>query len=331
MICFPFTGEKMCTRRNSLFVLTLCLILALADLIPQILAHSCYTMGSGDPYNTTNNYLNHSTNNNNYYMNQSEISSTIFWISGLSEFGKSLAYRLTITLFVNCFLVRIIPFLVVFKLNLHLIHTLANTKRRHRQINPYEQKRNDVTHMLVIVISIYLICITPSIPFAAFFAYNPDKYVTISYHYRIFQHLDELGKFLMIFNSALQCYLYIFFGKRFRRELTHLLCCFCAKYFYISIPQNNTNSDRETFLPEFANNDEVYELVLSGKWSLDQRQDSIAGVEFSFHHPRRWSRLTSSSSMTTTRSNSNSSDNRVNFGLLNRFKTRFEQLFARFK
>jgi hypothetical protein len=184
--------------------------------------------------------------------------------------------------------------------------------------------------MLVVVISIYLFCITPSIPFAAFFAYNPDKYVNISYHYRIFQHLDEFGKFLMIFNSASQCYLYIFFGKRFRRELTNLLCCFCAKCFFMPVPQNYTNSDRETFLPEFGNNEDAYELVLSGKWSLDQRQDSIAGIEFSFHHPRRWSRLTSSSA-TTTRSDSNSSDNRINFGLFQRLKTRVEQLFLRFK
>jgi hypothetical protein len=329
MICFPFTGEKMCTRRNALFVLTLCLTLSLAYLIPQILAHSCHQMLSNDSPNNTNHYIDLSENAN-YNINKSELISPIFWISGLSEMGKSLGYRLTITLFVNCFLVRIIPFLVVFKLNLHLIHTLANTKRRHRRINPYEQKRNDVTHMLVVVISIYLVCITPSIPFAAFFAYNPDKYVNISYHYRIFQHLDEFGKFLMIFNSALQCYLYIFFGKRFRRELTGILCCFCAKYFYMPIQQSYTNSDRETCLPDLANNDEVYELVLSGKWSLDQRQDSIAGVEFTFHHPRRFSRLTLSSG-TTIRSDSDSSENPINFGLLKRFKIRVEQLFARFK
>jgi hypothetical protein len=329
MICFPFTGEKMCTRRNALFVLILCLTFSLAYLIPQIFAHTCHQMPNGDSSNRTNDYFDISKSTN-YSINKSEFISPIFWVSGLSEIGKSLAYRLTITLFINCFLVRIIPFLVVFKLNLHLIHTLANTKRRHQRINRYEQKRNDVTHMLVVVISIYLVCITPSIPFVAFFAYNPDKYVHISYHYRIFQHLDEFGKFLMIFNSASQCYLYIFFGKRFRRELTNLLCCFCAKYFYMPIQQSYTNSDRDTFLPDLANNDEVYELVLSGKWSLDQRQDSIAGVEFTLHHPRRWSRLTSSSG-TTTRSDSEFGENQINFGLLKRLKTRVEQLFARFK
>jgi hypothetical protein len=154
MICFPFTGEKLCTRRNALLVLTLCLSLALAYLIPQIFANSCHIMPSGNPYNKTN--TNFSTLNS---LNKTKLPSPIFWVAGLSDMGKSLGYRLTISLFVNCFLVRIIPFLVVFKLNLHLIHTLANTKRRHRQMNPYEKKRNDVTHMLVIVISIYLVCI----------------------------------------------------------------------------------------------------------------------------------------------------------------------------
>ena len=329
MICFPFTGEKMCTRRNALFILILCSACAIGYLIPEILARSCHQMLSDDTLNKSNHFIDLSETTN-YNVNKSELSSPIFWISGLSEMGKSLAYRLTVTLCVNFFLLRLIPFLVVFKLNLHLIHTLANAKRRHRRMNPYERKRHDVTHMLVVVISIYLICITPSIPFSAFFAYNPDKYLTVSYHYRILQYLEEFAKFLIIFNSASQCYLYIFFGKRFRRELTGLLCCFCAKYFYVSMPKTYTNSDRETFLPDVVNNEEGYELVLSGKWSLDQRQDSIAGVEFSFHRPRRWSRLTSSSGA-TSRSNSEFSESRINFGLLKRLKTRVEHLFARLR
>lgn len=329
MICFPFTGEKMCTRRNALLVLILCLCLALAYLIPQLLAHTCHTMPSVNSYNLSYDFLNLTMNSNHNNNTKGDLASMIFWVTGLSEIGKSLAYRLTITLFVNCFLVRIIPFLVVFKLNLHLIHTLSTTKRRHRQMNPYERKRNDLTYMLVIVISIYLVCVMPSIPFAAFFAYDPDRYVDISYHHRIFQYLDEFAKFLMIFNSASQCYLYIFFGKRFRRELARLVCCFCATYLYIPIPQNVSNSDRETFLQDFGTND-TFELVLSGKWSLDQRQDSLAGVEFSFHHPRRWSRLTQSSA-TTTRSDSDFSEERINIGVLKTLKTRFERLFARFK
>ncbi|CAF3391977.1 unnamed protein product [Rotaria socialis] len=329
MICFPFTGEKLCTRRNALLVLCLCLFWALAYLVPQILAHECHAMPSVNSYNLTHDFVHIATNSNNHN-NKSDSISIIFWVTGLSEIGKSLAYRLTVTLFVNCFLVRIIPFLVVFKLNLHLIHTLSLAKRRHRQMNPYEKKRNDVTHMLVVVISIYLVCIMPSIPFAAFFAYDPDKYVDISYHHRTFQYLDEFAKFLMIFNSALQCYLYIFFGKRFRRELTRLLCCFCIKYLYMRIPHTRSNSDRETFLQDLGNND-GFELVLSGKWSLDQRQDSIAGVEFSFRHPRRWSHLTASSAATTARSEAAVNDNRINLGILKSFKTRVEQLFVRFK
>ncbi|CAF5199181.1 unnamed protein product [Rotaria magnacalcarata] len=286
-------------------------------------------MPSVNSYNLTHDFLGSVTNSNNHN-NKSDPISIIFWVSGLSEIGKSLAYRLAVTLFVNCFLVRIIPFLVVFKLNLHLIHTLSLAKRRHRQMNPYEKKRNDVTHMLVVVISIYLVCVMPSIPFAAFFAYDPDKYVNISYHHRAFQYLDEFAKFLMILNSALQCYLYIFFGKRFRRELTRLVCCFCIKYLYMRIPHSISNSDHDTFSQDFGNNGGC-ELVIRGKWSLDQRQDSIAGIEFSFHHPRRWSRLTASSAATTIRSEADFSDNRVNLGILKSFKTRVEQLFVRFK
>ena len=321
MICYPFTGEKMCTRRNASFILIVCLLLASAYLVPQLFANTCHIMSTGDSFD-----LNSSSPSNRTEV----LNAPVFWISGLSDFGKSLAYRLIITLFVNCFLVRIIPFLVVLKLNIHLVQTLSHTKRRHRLINPYEQKRNDVTHMLVIIISIYLICVMPSIPFAAFFAYNPELYVTISFHYPFFQHLDDFGKFLMIFNSAVQCYLYIFFGRRFRRELSRVLCCLCAKYFYVPIPQVYSNSDRETFLPDFGNNnsEDAYELVLSGKWSLDHRQDSIAGIEFSFHHPRRWSRFTSSSG-TTIPSESETSENIPKLTLINRLKNRFHQLLRR--
>ena len=322
-ICYPFTGEQKCTRRNAFYALTICLLFSIAYLIPQCLAQKCHPL--------VQNFYNHSDYSEHISSsNHTEANSPVFWVSGLSEIGKARSYRLTITLFFNCFLVRIIPFLVIFKLNYHLIKTLARTRRRHRQINPYDEKRNDLTYMLVIVISIYLICVMPSIPFAAFFAYDPHQYVDVSFHYRIFQHLDEFAKFLMICNSASQCYLYIFFGKRFRRELTRLLCCLCVKYFYMPIPEMYTHSDQETFTGNLLQPSDVFELVLQGKWSVDQRQDSISGLEFTLHYSRRSSRFTSSS-RTTTRSDSIYSTDRINFALLKRLKTRVEQLFARFQ
>lgn len=322
MICHPFTGDNKCTRRNAFLALTVCLLLWISYLIPQLLAQKCHPIAQ---YYGENNFGEKLSDNNH-----SDKSSLVFWVSGLSEVGKSRAYRLTITVFVNCFLVRIIPILVVFKLNYHLIKTLARTRKRHRQINPYEQKRNDLTYMLVIVISLYLICIIPSIPFAALFAFAPHTYVEISFHYRIFQHLDEFAKFLMIFNSASQCFLYIFFGKRFRRELTRFVCCLCVKYLYMPIPELYTASDQETANANLLQPNEVFELVLRGKWSLDNRQDSIAGLEFSLHYSRRSSRFTTSS-RTTTRSDSIYSDDRINLALLQRVKSRVGQLFTRFK
>ena len=326
MICYPFTGENKCTRRNAFYVLMFCLILTIGYLIPQLFAQKCHQIVQ----NYQNQSLNSSGNEILTFSNQSEMNSPIFWVSGLSEMGQSHIYRLTITLFVNCFLVRIIPCLIIFKLNFHLIQTLARTRRRHRQINPYEERRNDLTYMLVIVISMYLICIVPSIPFAAFFAYDPHQYVDISFHFRIFQHLDEFAKFLMIFNSASQCFLYIFFGKRFRRELYRLVCCLCVKYFYMPLPDIHSQSDQETLNANLLPTSDVFELVVRGKWSLDQRQDSIAGLEFSLHYSRRASRLTASS-RTTNRSDSIYSEDRINSALLKRFKTRVEQIFSRFQ
>lgn len=324
MICYPFTGEHKCTRRNAFYVLFFCLILTITYLIPQLFAQKCHSI--------VQNYYNQSNSIGETLSssNQSELIWPVFWVSGLSDMGQSHTYRLTITLFVNCFLVRIIPCLIIFKLNFHLIQTLARTRKRHRQINPYEERRNDLTYMLVIVISMYLICIIPSIPFAAFFAYDPHRYVDISFHHRTFQHLDEFAKFLMIFNSASQCFLYIFFGKRFRRELYRLVCCLCVKYFYMPVPDMNSHSDPETLNASLLPTSDVFELVVRGKWSLDQRQDSIAGLEFSLHYSRRASRITSSS-RTTNRSDSIYSEDRINYALLKRLKNRVERLFSRFQ
>jgi hypothetical protein len=242
--------------------------------------------------------------------NKSVFTFPTYWVTGLSELGKSSTFRLTVTLFFNCLLVRIIPFLIIVILNYRLIRTLAHTKRQDRKLNPYEQKRHDLTYMLVIVISTYLVCIMPSMPFAALFAYDPHRYVEVSFHYRIFQHLDEFAKFLTILNSASQCYLYIFFGKRFRRELTSFLCCVCVKYFYMAIPQNFSDSDHEQFTPQRWNSNDVCEFVLRGEWSVDQQHHAINGIEFSLHYARR-------------SSHRNSFDNR---SLLKRLKTRFERL-----
>jgi hypothetical protein len=323
MICFPFIGEHKCTRRNAVYVIIICLIFTLTYFIPQLFAQKCHPIIQY-PYNET------ISTENLTFLNESELTFPMYWVSSLSKMGQSITYRLTVTLFFNCFLVRIIPFLAIFKLNFRLIQTLAHTKKRDRRLNPHEQKHNDLTHMLVIVISIYLVCITPSIPFAAFFAYDPHHYVDVSFHYRIFQYMDEFAKFLMILNSALQCYLYIFFGQRFRRELRSFLCCICVKYFYMSIPQMYTNNDQEQFIRQIWNSDDVFELVLQGEWSFDQQQDSITGIEFSFHYAKRPSHLRTSSG-TLMRLPSDDRHNQIHFSLLKRLKIRVEQFFLRLK
>jgi hypothetical protein len=324
MICFPFIGEHKCTRHNAIYVIIICLIFSVTYLIPQLFAQKCHDIIQY-PYKES------IIIENLTFINQSELTLPKYWISGLSEMGKSLTYRLTVTLFFNCLLIRIMPFLIIFQLNFRLIQTLAHAKRRDRQLNPYEEKRHNVTYMLVIVISTYLVCVMPSILFTAFFAFAPHKYIDVSFHYRIFQYLDEFAKFLLIFNSALQCYLYIFFGKRFRRELTSFLCCLCVKYLYMPIPQTFSNGYHEQLSPNIWNPDDVFELVLRGEWSLDQQHDSITGIEFSFHYARRSSRLTRLSETTLRLESDDENYNKIKFSLLKRLRIRIEQFFLQLK
>ena len=303
MICFPFTGERLCTRRNAIYIIFICLLFTITYLIPQLFAQKCYSIHQGV------------SRRNKLVFQQ-------IWVSGLSELGKSSIYRLTVTFFFNCFLIRIIPFWIIFQLNFRLIRTLANTKRRHSRLNPFERKRNDVTYMLVIVISTYLVCVIPSIPFSAFFAYDPHRYVDISFHYRSFQYFDELAKFLLIFNSATQCYLYIFFGKRFRRELTSCYRCLCVKYFSMSIPRTSSFDNQEQF--------DALELVLQGQWSLDSEHHSLTGLEFTFHYAKRPSHLSTSSNGRLVPI-PDDEHNQINFNLLKRLKIRVEKFLSNFK
>ncbi|CAF0805167.1 unnamed protein product, partial [Didymodactylos carnosus] len=288
MICKPFKGEKLCVRKNACLVIGFCFAMSLIYLIPQLLSQTCYNMVPG--------LLNYTIpNDTDTALHESMLPQ--FYLSSLSIFGKNLATRLIITLFVNCILLRVLPFIIVFKLNYHLINTLSLSKRRHRQINPREQKRNDVTFMIISVISIYLICIFPSIPFSIMFSYDVEYFVRMSTRHRILQNFDEFSKFLMIFNSAIQCYLYIFFGKRFRRELYRFVCWPCI----------NDSSG-------YSLTNDGHELVLSGKFSFDDEQDYLSSIKFSFDHPRRWSRLTTS----TTSSNFTE----MNISHINKLKNR---------
>ncbi|CAF0826070.1 unnamed protein product [Adineta steineri] len=313
MICFPFIGKHKCTRRNAIYIIIICLCFSITYLIPQLLAQKC------DPIIQYNSSGINNTDNSSSTTTQNKAILSIYWVTSLSEMGKSSAYRLTVTLFFNCLLIRIVPFLVIFQLNFLLIKTLARAKRRHRQINPFEENRNDVTYMLVIVISTYLLCIIPSIPFAALFAYNPTQYIDISLQYRMFQYMDDLTQFLMILNSALQCYLYIFFGKRFRRELSSFLCHVCIKYFYMKVPQSYFNHEREQFNHDVWNPNDAFELVLEGEWSTTKTQETLTGLEFSFHYTRRGSRLQSSAGL-QTRSGSLDDDKRLSVGLIKPIK-----------
>lgn len=284
MICFPFTGKHRCTRRNAICIIILCTLLAIGYLIPQLLAQMCHPLMQHDPC-----------------PDDDKPKTPVYWVTGLSAFGESAVFRLGVTFFCNCILFRIVPFLIIFILNFRLVKTLAQSKRRHREMNPFERSSTDVTLMLVVVISTYLLCVIPSIPFATFFAYDPLQFVDVTLRHRFFLHMDEFTKFLIVLNSASQCYLYIFFGRRFRRELSSFLCLLCIKHCRMAIPASYLNDEREQFSPDGWNPCDDFEIVLEGGWLTSKRQYKLTGVEFNFHYVRRSGRLAASNSLPLTK------------------------------
>ena len=194
MICHPFKAERFCSVSRARKVIAGIYLLGILYNIPKFFEYRPLTVTLGDS-NSVN--------------------------SDVTEFGKSMVFRLIFHSWLYLILICVVPFIALAVLNAFLMYAVSKSRQRGREINAADRRRNDTTVMLIGVVVIFFLCQSPALISRLMWTFkSADVFNSIP-----LSVLNEVGNLLIILNSSINIVPYYFFGKKFRREFLRVFCC----------------------------------------------------------------------------------------------------------
>lgn len=131
-----------------------------------------------------------------------------------TDLGSNQTFQEAYFIYLNLFVMFLIPFLILSVLNVLLILAVNNAKKARTKMSSSASKETNMTVMLIAVIMVFLFCQLPSIADNILWAIFDDQTKRCSRHYIQFTTISNL---MVVVNSASNFILYCLFGKRFRR------------------------------------------------------------------------------------------------------------------
>lgn len=115
------------------------------------------------------------------------------------------------------------PLLILFFLNINLIRALQQVKRKHKDLAKKSKNHENITLMLIVVVSIFIMCLLPDLVIRLIMTFRkfiPSLTINI-WHLR---YLNSMTNFMLTLNSAINFLIYCLIGKKFRRILANMCC-----------------------------------------------------------------------------------------------------------
>ena len=197
-ICLPFRASLWCTVSKAKKQLAFVLLLAVLFNIPNFIAYQVEyaTYDNGTTYSalaTSSGLLSHKI----YYIVYENI---LYFIFNLA-----------------------LPVFILMLLNIRMIIALKVFRRTRIEMQSVRQQQdNNITFVLIIVVTVFIICQVPALINRVMWTVTPDE----ARRCGGFQfYLSHIANMLVIFNSAINFVIYVLFNKRFRLVLIQTACC----------------------------------------------------------------------------------------------------------
>ena len=208
IVCRPFKESQWYTLAKVKTQLAVVLLLAVLCNIPRFAEKHIYTNNNTTNNNTTKNETtNNNTTNNNTRHNDIRVT----WrdtSEALTIYGNVL----------NFAFVLILPIIVLTV----LVILLRKAKRAHRQSQKamkIARNNRSVTFVLVIVMIVFVVCqLFALIDQLLFFMMAEAQCGNVQFY------VWRLSDMLIVFNSAVNFFIFVIFNKRFRDVLTEKVC-----------------------------------------------------------------------------------------------------------
>ena len=141
----------------------------------------------------------------------------------------------------------IVPLVTLIILNLRLIRALQQVHRRHRDMTRSSKHRENITLMLVVVVSVFIVCLIPdmTLRIVATLVYF---FPSIDIDLQTLRYINIITNMLLTVNSAINFLIYCLVGKKFRKILQKM-CCKAKKPMQGEVSESEPLTMRTTVVP----------------------------------------------------------------------------------
>ena len=197
-ICLPLRASRWCTASKAKKQLAFVLLFAVLFNIPKFIEYRVeyVTYDNGTTY------------------------------SAAAAYSRLLSHKLYYIVYDNIlyFIFNLaLPVLILMLLNIRMILALKAFHRKRLEMQSVRQQQdNNITFVLIIIVTVFIICQVPALINRVMWNVAPDE----ARQCGGFQfYLRHIANMLVIFNSAINFVIYVFFNKRFRLVLIQTACC----------------------------------------------------------------------------------------------------------
>ena len=197
-ICLPLRASRWCTVSKAKKQLAFVLLFAVLFNIPRFIEYRVVyvTYDNGTTYTAT------------------------------AAFSRLLSHKLYYIVYDNILyfiFILALPLFVLMLLNIRMIKALKASRRTRIEMQSVRQQQdNNVTFVLIIIVTVFIICQVPALINRVVWTVTPDE----ARQCGGFQfYMRPIANMLVIFNSAINFVIYVLFNKRFRLVLIQTACC----------------------------------------------------------------------------------------------------------
>lgn len=115
------------------------------------------------------------------------------------------------------------PLVILIVLNLRLIKALQEVRRKHRDLTRTSKHRENITLMLVVVVSVFILCEIPDLTLRILFTIMTFS-KSIKIDITLLRYINVCTNAMLTLNSGINFLIYCLIGNKFRKILWEMCC-----------------------------------------------------------------------------------------------------------
>ena len=148
------------------------------------------------------------------------------YVTVSSSFHKSKIYQIVYKTLLYHLMMFAVPLFTMLVSTIKLLKFLKQRHKARQSLNLKQRSEDNITCTLVVVVTVFIICQTPTPISRILFAIFGDEGRKCGHPYF---YLEPISDFLVVLNSSVNCIIYIICVPKFRKDITNLCqlydCC----------------------------------------------------------------------------------------------------------